>query len=72
VSDTDSIAATSFASQALRSMPGKNSTRIIEKIRSILKMGLYELNGSWKTPCTRRVVLLQAPAVQRRDVGVVE
>ena len=28
--------------------------RIMLKTRSTLKIGLYELNGSWKTPCTSR------------------
>ena len=32
--------------------PGKYSLRSIEKTRSALKIGLYELNGSWKTPWT--------------------
>ena len=31
---------------------GKNACRSIVKTRSALKIGLYELNGSWKTPCT--------------------
>ena len=54
LSDTDSSAASRFAFHSSRLMSGKNSVRIIQKTRSILKMGLYELNGSWKTPCTCR------------------
>ena len=30
--------------------PGKYSLRSIVKTRDALKIGLYELNGSWKTP----------------------
>ena len=32
--------------------PEKYSLRSIVNTRSALKIGLYELNGSWKTPCT--------------------
>ena len=46
--------------------------RTIAKTRSALKIGLYELNGSWKTPCTSRVVGLQRAALERRDVDAVE
>ena len=35
-----------------RSSPEKYAPRSIAKTRSALKIGLYELNGSWKTPCT--------------------
>ena len=31
---------------------GRNAPRISSNTRSALKIGLYELNGSWKTPCT--------------------
>ena len=53
-------------------VPGKYALRIIAKTRSALKIGLYELNGSWKTPCTSRVVVLELPALERRDVDAVE
>ena len=53
-------------------VPGKYALRSSAKTRSALKIGLYELNGSWKTPCTSRVVLLQLPALERRDVDAVE
>ena len=34
------------------SVPGSRRLRSIVKTRSALKIGLYELNGSWKTPWT--------------------
>ena len=46
----------SFACHSARLVPAKYASRIIAKTRSALKIGLYELNGSWKTPCTSRVV----------------
>ena len=33
---------------------GKYALRTSANARSALKIGLYELNGSWKTPCTWR------------------
>ena len=51
---TASSALSTFASHSPRDTRGKKPSRIISKTRSALKIGLYELNGSWKTPCTRR------------------
>ena len=46
----------SFACHSAALSPEKYSLRSIVKTRSALKIGLYELKGSWKTPCTSRVV----------------
>ena len=51
---TASSAASTFASHSPRPTRGKKPALTIAKTRSALKIGLYELNGSWKTPCTRR------------------
>ena len=42
------------------------------RTRSTLKIGLYELNGSWKTPWHVSVVVPELAAAQARDVPAVE
>ena len=49
---TASSDASSFRRQSASESSEKYSLRSIVKTRSALKIGLQELNGSWKTPCT--------------------
>ena len=51
-SPTASSDARSRACHSSSPSSGRNGRRMSSKTRSALNTGLYELNGSWKTPCT--------------------
>ena len=63
-SRTASSARSTFSSHSARPMPGKKPVHGSVSTRSALKIGLYELNGSWKTPCTLGVVRASAVAAR--------
>ena len=51
---TASSEASTRDSHSASGTPGKYTPRIMPKTWSALKIGLYELNGSWNTPWTSR------------------